>query len=383
MGSLLILPILFGLNAYAADIFGYYEGQYFGFVLNNDIQQLQSNKLRIDLAQSPSDKVSFGANFNFLNYNGTLNYNIIDYLPDKVVAEVPPDSVDLYYFAYSDSLFLDNAFVKLSLAKFDITIGKQQISYGSGYAFNPTDVFNYKDELDPTYEQPGKNGIRFDIPLSYRFTLMGIYSPGADWDNSIKMLRLKGGLAHFDFSLTGAHLDWTTNDYLEFTSVRETRTLAGIDLVGELLGMGVWFEGAYNIMEESEDFSEITAGTDYTFEGGFYLMGEYYYNGMGKDKADDYRFNDWMRYIAGENRSLGKHNVFLFGDYIISDFIRIGSSFIVSVSDGSIAAVPQLSWNMFQDVDLTVFGNLYTGGNGGAFGEDMGSGGLARVRVYF
>lgn len=367
----------------AADMFGYYEGQYFGFTLNDELSQVQSNKLRLDLEQYPSEKVKFGANINFVNHNGTMVFNVLDYLPPEVTAEVAPDDWDDYQFAYSDTIFLDNAFLRMSFNRFDITAGRQQISYGTGYAFNPTDVFNVKDALDPTYEQPGQNGIRFDVPISNRYGLTGVYSPGDDWDSTIKMLRLKGGLGHFDFSLTGAMLEWTENDYLNFEAVSTKRAMAGFDFAGELLGVGVWFEGAYNALEDGDDYNEIAAGLDYTFESGFYTMTEYYFNGLGKEDSEDYVFNDWMRYLAGELRSLGQHNLFIYGDYPVSDFMRLGSSVILSASDNSFALVPQLTYSIFQDVDLTVFGNIYGGETGGAFSEDSGTGGMARVRVYF
>ena len=370
-------------SIWAADIFGYYEGQYFGFKLNHEFSQVQSNKLRVDLEQYPSDQVKFGANFNFVNHNGTNVFNVLDYLPADVTSEVDPDNWDDYQFAYRDTIFLDNAYLRLSFAKFDLTVGRQQISYGTGYAFNPADVLNIKDALDPTYEQPGKNGIRIDVPLSNRYGLTGVYSPGDDWDNTIRMLRFKGGAGHFDYSLTGAMLEWTENDYLNFEAVSTKRAMAGFDCAGELLGVGVWFEAAYNALENGSDYSELVAGTDYTFESGFYTMAEYYFNGLGKDDADDYVFNDWMRYLAGEIRSLGQHNLFIYGDYPVSDFVRLGTSVILSASDKSFAAVPLLTYSIFQDVDLTVFGNIYGGEAGGAFSEESGTGGMARLRVYF
>ena len=364
----------------APELFGYFEPQYFGFILKGEFGQMQSNKLRVDLAHHPSDRVEIGANFNFINYNGMVDYNLLDYLPADLTSSVPSEN---YYFSYSDTIYLDNAFVKLAFDWGDITVGRQQISYGTGYAWNPTDIFNIKDILDPAYEQTGSNALRIDLPLSNRFSCMGVYSPGQDFDSTVKMARLKGGIGHFDFTISGAFLEWEETDYFTFLKTSEKRSMAGFDMVGELLGLGTWFEGAYNFLEYSGDFAETVLGIDYTFKSGFYLMGEYYYNGLGKNDADNYDLNDWMKYISGEKHSLGKHNLFIYSDYPVSDFIRLGSSLIVSISDRSAALVPQFTYSMFQDVDLIVFGNIYGGESGGGFAEDSGTGGMARIRVYY
>ena len=91
-----------------------------------------------------------------------------------------------YRFSFSDQTFLDNAYVMIRMKYADLIVGKQQISLGTGYVWNPTDIFNIKDILDPTYEQPGHNAIRLDIPIGTKYNLTGIYSPDDTWKNSTK-----------------------------------------------------------------------------------------------------------------------------------------------------------------------------------------------------
>jgi len=106
-----------------------------GAVIKGEFIPLVTNKLRVDLKSSLTDNITF-----------------------------------------SDRTFLDNAYLKLSLKAFDLTVGKQQISLGTGYVWNPTDVFNIKDPLDPTYEQPGHNALRVDVALGNNTTLTALAS---------------------------------------------------------------------------------------------------------------------------------------------------------------------------------------------------------------
>jgi len=154
-----------GINAQEnIEIFGYFESQFSGTSLKGEFFQLFTNKLRIDLQSDVSDRVSVGANFDFITYNGKTDWNILDFLVSDITTDVPAALRQLYSFRFSDEIFLDNAFVKLRFTHFDATIGKQQISIGTGYAWNPTDVFNIKDLLDPTYEQAlADKGISEDI----------------------------------------------------------------------------------------------------------------------------------------------------------------------------------------------------------------------------
>ena len=50
------------------DLFGYYEFQITGAVIDDEFIQLFSNKLRLDLKTELSDKITFAANFNFLTF---------------------------------------------------------------------------------------------------------------------------------------------------------------------------------------------------------------------------------------------------------------------------------------------------------------------------
>ncbi len=388
------MSVLFALSSPLTgdtlDIFGYFESQAMGTYIQNEFLMLYSNKLRVDLKSSLSEKVMFAANFDYITYHGQTSWNILDFLPSWVVFEVPFGMEDFYVLPFENRHFLDNAYIKLSFKSFDMTLGKQQISLGTGYVWNPIDVFNVKEIFDPTYEQPGHNALRLDVPLGSLYTFTALFSPEDNWKNSAKLVQLKGRLSHFDFSLTAIEKIWRYHDYTQFDPVNmtflempEKRQLLGASTAGELFGLGVWAEYAYNWMENSEDFYELVVGTDYTFNFQTYLMIEYYRNTLGKTAYTDYNLNDWMRLLATEQKAISRDQVYVFIQHPVTDLLNAGLSTIYSVTDQSMALVPTLSYSFSDNVEIFAYLNLNIGQEGKAFSKETGNGGLIRVRVYF
>ncbi len=384
----LLVLLIFSLfpgwsGAQTASVGGYFEPQLMGISLTNHFYFLHSNKLRVDLNSTLSEKVTFGANFDFIRYSGKTHWNALDYLPESLTKSVLPPFRSFFQFSYRDSIFLDNAFVRFSFRYADLTVGRQQISLGTGYAWNPTDVFNQKNLIDPTYEQPGHNAVRLDIPLGTRYTLVVLGTPGDDWKTSGKLIRLKGRVGHFDYSLVGIETQWQFTNFGQFQSIRETRRLLGADFAGQILGIGVWGEWASNRMKKSGSFTEALLGADYTFNNGWYILGEAFHSTLGKSNYHRYTLSDWMQFLIGQKKALARDQVYLFSSYPTTDLISVGCSVVTSISDGSMAVIPMVSDNLFENVELTIFGNYYHGKEGTAYASNLGNGGIVRLRVYF
>ena len=378
--SSLVIPVA---NAQELDVFGYFEPQFILLYREGESYQMNSDKLRVDLESSVSG-VEFGANLVYTLYYGKRNWNLLDFLPSEIVDTVPSGMHSYFRYTFNDTLYLDNVYVRMSNSRIACTFGKQQISFGTGYFSNPVDVFNSKDALDPTYEQTGHNGVRLDIMLRDRVNVMFLYSPiEGDWINSGKLFRFKIGLGHFDFAFTGYEFqEWLTDLYLPPGNL-ERRRLAGLEFVGELFGMGVWGEGAYNFMETSDDFYEFLLGTDYTFESALYFLLEYHRNERGKASYEDYNINDWLRFYLGESKSICQDQLYAMISYPITDLISLQLLSIFSINDGSAAVVPVIDYNIFENVDLSIMGNVFTGGEGKAYNSRLGNGVILRARVYF
>ncbi len=372
------------------EIFGYFEPQVLGTRLQGNFYQTFTNKLRLDLRSVLSDHITFAANVNFITYHGKTEWDVLEFLSEKIVSSVPPEMLDFYVLRFEHEIFLDNAWVKLSFKPLDITLGKQQISMGTGYVWNPTDVFNHKDVLDPTYEQPGHNALRVDVPLMGSTTLTALYSPESTWAESTKLVELKSRIGRFDLFVTAIETLWRVHDYthfdpdgMNFVEHPEKRQLLGGSTAGEFLGLGVWAEYAYNWMEKSDDFYELAAGADYTFVSQTYVMVEYYRNTLGKTDASDYDLNDWMRFFSAEQKAIARDQVYIFGQHPVTDLLSLGLQTIYSISDSSAALVPTLFYSLSDNVEIFAYLSFNLGKEGTAYARKLGDGGLIRLRAYF
>ncbi len=372
------------------EFFGYFESQVTGAAVKDDFYFLNTNKLRLDIKSEITEKITFVANVNLTTFHGKSNWNIPDFLPERISSGIDPAMLPLYSVEFKDEIKLDNAWVKIGFRKFDIVLGKQQISLGTGYVWNPVDVFNIKDALDPTYEQPGHNAMRIDIPLSGSTTLTGIFSPDNDISDSSKLIRIKTKISHFDLIFIGIEKRWKFNDYNEFdfekpgfTGVSESRKLLGFACAGELLGIGVWSEIAVNYMEITDNFYEMVFGADYTFDFQTYVMAEYYRNTLGRTSSTLYTLNDYMRVFTSEQKAMARDQLYLMASHPVSDLLTMSLSSIISITDGSLALVPTFTYNLSDNVDITGYLNVNIGDENELFSTKSGSGGLLRVRAYF
>ncbi len=391
--SLLIL-LLISLSPLTAqdkvELFGYFEPQFMGISIQNQFSQLFSNKLRVDLKWGPLDNITFAANFDFITYHGKTEWNILDYLPSKLTNAVPEDLRPLYVLPFSNRIFLDNAYLKLAFKQFDITVGKQQISLGTGNVWNPIDVFNIKDPIDPTYENPGQNAMRLDVPLSDSTTFSTLYAPDDEWKNSAKMIQLKSRIKRFDISLVAIEKTWLFHDYtqfdpgqMNFSGIPEKRQLLGFSTAGEIFGVGIWAEFAYNWMGTTDDFHELVTGIDYTFDFQTYVLVEYYRNSLGRTDKMDYTLNDWMRLMVSEQKAIARDQLYALALHPITDLMNLGLSTIFCITDGSFVFVPTLEYSLSDNVDIFAYLNLNFGKEGTNYDNSLGRGGMIRARVYF
>ena len=430
--------------AHALSLGGYYENQLNVQRLNGEDILFDSNKLRLDLAHR-YEGAAFGADLIYVFYAGDKRLYLDRMLPtafmsdqreridritsmygalidrigelDRAFALSAPSAqsledtfFDSLTYELEDRFYVDNAYVRLSPGRFDITVGKQQLPWGTGYAWNPTDLFNTKNIFDPTYEKEGVTAVKIAFtPVSMAEILAALVF--LDWEEAIGFgdhfepaaaFRVKGDAAGFDFSLS--YLQRTEYDFdmesqidqaeaaleqvlglgrlkmrlalpeieaalaseglagMEMAPLQRRRHVAGADLVGEINGVGIWAEAAFSVIDEPRrDWWEVLVGTDYTFDFETHVMAEYYYNGRGRSRAEDYTLNDWMSVFSSTVNQIGRHYIFAGGDHPVTDLSTMGIYGILNAGDLSCAAMINWTWSLYQDIELNL-NAIYTGG---------------------
>ena len=356
------------------DIFGYYESEYDYLQLQNADYNFGYNKLRLDLESQSSDKVMIAGNINVQLYHGKTDWDLIDFIPNSIDTDI-----GLLTFSLKDTLFLDNIYLRTSLSKFDLIIGRQPLSLGTGYAWNPLDIFNRKELMDPTYEQPGINALRMEIPLIGRSHLDAIITPDSTLEMSTKMIQLKTGIGSFDMSFNCAYQHYLIpNPVAGYTY--DQVYFAGGAIVGEFWEFGLWGETLWSL-DVDDSFGEVVLGTDHTLNNGFYLMCEYFHNSLGVLK-DDLLFDNYIYNYSGETHSLMQNYIFVMGMYNLTDYIASSVVVFGNLDDSSFILAPQIDWDVFEDVSMGVWLSQSIGDEDTEFGIQNRTV-RCRIRAYF
>mgnify|MGYP005725402223 CR=1 FL=1 len=387
--SLLLVFAVSILVSQDLEFSGYYENQFFPQEVSDKIIFQDYNKLRLDISADIGENVSFTGDYIYQVFHGKTTLNAFDFLPKGVVQtyadslNIPANSLrPLFDIKLENENFLDNAYVTLYFKRFNLRVGKQQLPWGAGYTWNPTDIFNEKNTLDPAYEKVGVNAFKVEVPFSSEGVVTGILGIEEDWETSTKALKVKQHTAGFDFSASFVEKNQEGINYYQALEFSEKRRLIGGDFSGEVLGLGVWGEGAYNFLGNSANFGQYLFGTDYTFESGLYLIGEYYRNDRGKTDHRQYNFNDWMRLLSADGENLGQDYLFLGEQYPIGELWNWSNFLILNLNDRSTVFFPWFDYSLNDNTELIFTGYLPFGRKKTEFGS-FGAGGFARIRVYF
>lgn len=251
-------------------------------------------------------------------------------------------------FYPTDKVVLDRALIKTYFKHFDLFVGRQMIAWGTGYAFNPTDIWNSKNPLDPDAPKVGVNAIRLEIPLGILSGISLIASPGHDFKHSSAGLRIKSNLGHFDFSLSGMRIMNSDRVLLGLPP----KIVAGADFVGEIGDIGVWAEAAFNNpvysgMEYTDfdsSFVQAVAGLDYTFDNGLYAIAEYHFNESGCKDREDYGAKELIKLLTGEMSGFGRHYLFGGVQYSIANQYDFSLFALGNPTDRSVMLMPSVTF---------------------------------------
>jgi len=411
---LLSLLLIAGMADAGVDWFGYFESQADGAGLEKESILFGYNKLRIDLEANPGENVRIGSNVVVQQMWGQTTFNLVNYLPEHLVPLVPMADGDPLQpleslpYTLQDTFYLDNMFLQLYGKKFRLTLGKQQISPGTGYVWNPTDIFNVKDIMDPAYEQAGVKAIGLDIyPMAGNSVFLAV-QPKEDIEHTTLYARIRQSMAALDLSLNIAQYVWSESGFAPMGFIPWERTfkrfMTGVDFSADIAGMGIHGEYAFNKLshlgffynprldilfthelvsgyQSGKDYNEYLIGLDYTFKNSLFIMAEYFHSDFGR-KKEDQTFNDFVQYLSGSTRSLGRDYLFLQAMYPLSNLITAGVFSITNIEDKSTALSFQLSTTLGDNVETDILGSVFFGEPDTEFGIQKIAGRL-RIKVFF
>ena len=366
---LMITPLVGTADA-ELQIGGYYKNFSTAFnspITDTSMMGVVVNRLRLNLSYAPTDALSFALAYDFTPrvqdpslFTQSLiavgvassRYRVVDFdsrmYPEN---DASVGSVGIYHN-------LDRAAVQFSTDFADFSIGRDAIAWGSARIINPTDIiapYSY-DQLD-TEDRVGVDAVRVRIPIG----VMGeidtgyIFGNTFNFDKSAVFLRTQLNAVETDFSIL----------LLEF----QRDVLVGLDVARGIGGAGFWLETAYvfhrpfdEAANGSEGYLRTSVGLDYSFGGEIYTFIEYHFNGAGANEPENFLTNlEQPAYTRGGVYLLGIHYLAPGFLYQLTPLISLSGQILFNLSDPSTWVAPQISYNIAEDIYLSVGGLVSLG----------------------
>jgi hypothetical protein len=250
-------------------------------------------------------------------------------------------------------------------------IGRQAVTWGNGFLFNPMDLFNpfSPTQIDRDYKV-GDDMIFTQLPLKQTGDLQLLYVPRRnpntgdvawDWSSLAGKIHFASGTTEFDV-MTAAHYD---------------DVVIGFGSTG-YLGDTAWrLDATYTFLSEKtseqDGYLSLVANMDYSWiwgEKNYYGFVEFYFNGLG-DENYSLAITDKAlveRIIRGEIFTLGR--TYLTGSVRVElhPLFNLILTSINNIADPSGILQPYGVWDITQNLQLTCGATIPWGGTGTEFG---------------
>ncbi len=275
----------------------------------------------------------------------------------------------------SADLWLDRLQVRWRLPAADITVGRQAITFGKAYFWNPLDIFLPFDpnQFDRDYKA-GVDAVRLDVHLG---DFSGITAVGT-WGREIGPDgRFVSGDRLWDASWYGSALlgRWFTSVRGWDVAIQGGKIYGGYQMgagvTGELGLLELRAEGAYLWAldgdrplpapltgELIEDHGSLVVGSGRLFPSSLLIEVEHFINGAGDPDDLDKAL---LRLRTGAALHLGRHVTGALAGYDFTPLLRGQLAVLYSWSDESFQVQPLVSLSLSDNADLLFGFNLNQG----------------------
>ncbi len=251
-----------------------------------------------------------------------------------------------------------------------VRIGRQAVTWGNGFLFNPFDLLN---PFAPTniirdYKM-GDDMINVQFSANDIGDFQGLYVARRNPENGEVKFAQSSLAAKWHFAVGTAEFDIMAAEHFEDEVI-------GIGSTGYLKGAAWRLDATWTFLQEDEGkegFLSLVANMDYSWVWGnrnFYGFVELYFNGLGNE--------NYSEAIADPNitERINRGEIFTLGQKYLSGSIRLElhplfNIFLTSINniaDPSGILQPYAVWNITEDLEFTFGGIMYWGGTETEYG---------------
>ena len=247
---------------------------------------------------------------------------------------------------------LFRAFATVYLEQAQVTVGRQRIAWGTGFAWNPTDILNpFNPGAIELGEKAGVDAAYANVPLGTLSRAEVVVAPGRREGESSVAARAGTNWREYDVSVMGGYFreDW----------------VVGGDFAGYLGDAGFRGEAAYTWNKGGANYLRAILNADYNFPRGYYVLAEVYFNGQGSRDKEDY---DLTALLSGETFNLAKEYVAASVGKSITSLLGGALYALVNLDDQSSLVGPSLTYSLGDNLELAASTYLFLGKSDTEFG---------------
>lgn len=276
--------------------------------------------------------------------------------------------------------YVDRLYLKFPISRADVILGKQRIAWGSGIIHRPTDTFNRPNPLSLSGRKEGVNALVARLYVGNLSALDFVIAPADIFkriDGKVNLERLKYGKFASRFTFNKFRADMAFS--YQYDGSEEDHIL-GLDIKGDL-GLGYHLETVFIYNRDTFDSDDMERywqsilGLDYSFSGKWILLGEYLYNGPGRDRKTDLSASEFTLVEEFQYR----HYMYSQISYLHDIFLRANIFLLWDMVDGSFIISPGMRYSLFQNTDLDLYTQVFFGDETDEYGPER----LGGDQVYY
>ena len=263
---------------------------------------------------------------------------------------------------------LDRLWLDATAGKFQFSIGRQRIAWGTALVWNPTDLFNPLSVLDFDYEErPGVDAIHLQYFNSEVTKVELAVKPGKTHSRSVIAGMILLNQWNYDVHLLGG-----VQGGNPFIGAAWAGDIAGAGFRGEVISKKVSDETVTLFPTLRNAWStSIALSGDYTFTSNTYIHTEVLFNDRG---ATDNTLAAQQRSRLLGLLSSARWSLFQELSFDVHPLVRVSGFVISNPGDGSSVCVPSVAWSVAENVDVSFVGLFFFGDSMteyGNYGQSM------------
>ncbi len=286
------------------------------------------------------------------NFLKTLDFQIAEQVERPTFVDLDWTVASTQDSRLRQSMF--RAFATFYLNETEITAGRQRIAWGTGFAWNPTDLLNpFNPAAIELGEKSGVDAVHVSQPLGSLSKIEAAFAPGRGDLKSSLALRFGTNVGEYDLSMM-------VGDF-------QNSKVVGGDFAGYLGDAGLRGEWAYTWPDGAGSYLRAVLNADYNLPGDIYTFIEFYFNGQGTSDKKEYP-NRLADLLSGQVFNLARHYLAASANKSLSPLLVASVYSLINLDDGSSLIGPTLSYSLLTNLEITASAYLTRGARDTEYG---------------